>query len=100
MSITPHWIKPVSVAVDKINKTKANIAGDFDYGVNILRRALLANNSFEVGNLTEKEQRAARRHISRFSDEKDEPPEYLFEGLRNQSNDWLAKEYFLNKIDQ
>jgi hypothetical protein len=97
MNNTPKWIQPVSVAVEKINKTKANLEADFDYGVNILRKALLQNNSFEVGNLPEKEQRAARRYISKFADERDELPEYLFEGLRNQTNDWLAKEFFINK---
>ena len=100
MSTTPKWIQPVSVAVEKLNKTKANLEADFDYGVNILRKTLLMNNSFEVGNLTTKEQNAARRYISKFSNEAHELPDYLFEGLRNQSNDWLAKEFFLNTVTQ
>ena len=100
MSTTPKWIQPVSVAVEKLNKTKANLEADFDYGVDILRRSLLANNCFEVGKLTEKEQSAARRHISKFSNEAHELPDYLFEGLRNHSNDWLAREYFLNTLTQ
>ena len=98
MSKLPHWIQPVSVAIEKINKVKQNIESDFDYGVNILRRALLQNDSFEIGNLSDVEQRAARRYISKFSNEDMEIPNYLFEGLRNQSNDWLAREFFINKL--
>jgi len=95
---TPHWIQPVSVAIEKRNASAKNIESDFDYGVNILRKALLQNDSFEIGNLTDSEQKAARRYITKFSDEGDSIPQYLFDGLRNHSNDWLAREFYINKL--
>lgn len=91
MSGVPHWILPASKAVDKINKTKKNLDNDFFYGIEILRRCLLANNSFDIDRLSEKEKRAARRVISKISNEEDTIPEYLFNGLREKDSEWFKK---------
>ena len=62
--------------------------------LNILRRALLANNSFDVDKLSDSDRRAVSRIVSFIGNEQDELPEYIFEGLRGHDNEWI-----LNQID-
>lgn len=91
MSGVPHWIMPVAAAIDKINKAKDNLSKDFFYGIEVLRKSLLANNSFDIDNLSEGDKRAARRVISKLSNEDERLPEYLFDGLREKDGEWFKK---------
>ena len=87
-----NWVMPLSVAIEKIQLVKYNLGKDRSHCLNILRGALLANNSFDVDNLSDENKRAVSRIISSIGNEREDLPEFIFEGLRNHNNDWIISQ--------